>query len=396
MQSHSMRKAKLTELLESVYASSERLMESNERINQFVAFIDSGYSMDSVPVPPSEGEFAHVFFELAMSRIKVRKKFNLWRKLWLDSYSASFSTPEIIGRYRSERLRGNRIIDLGSGAGMQAIMFSAGSSVIAVEENYQRFLLSKINANAYSVKIKFVKDDAINFLQGFSGSGDILYSDPLRTWSGKSTRLLSPDPYAIRRRALRTHNHYVFDLPPRTPIENIWKEDEAEYISLNHRLIRLTEYSRDLSRSRSSAVMFPGPIILSGYPSAVKFLRCGSYRYLNLPDEALVAAGLLRELDKYGEFCKISNDDRRLILGSREKPVGLFPGETYEVLTSGNSIHIKEAIEKMKPLRVYLRFKVEPEKYYSIVSGFLSKPGSGDAVYLFRDKDRFVLTKKVS
>ena len=62
-----------------------------------------------------------IVFDLAISRIRAESKFSNYEKIWLDSYSSRYSTPEIVASYRSERLKGNQIVDIGSGAGMQSI-----------------------------------------------------------------------------------------------------------------------------------------------------------------------------------------------------------------------------------------------------------------------------------
>lgn len=67
----------------------------NSQIEYAIQQIDRGVS-----VPDS------VVSEFARARIRVRKKYSKWDKLFFDKYSAMYSTPENIGRYRASRITG--------------------------------------------------------------------------------------------------------------------------------------------------------------------------------------------------------------------------------------------------------------------------------------------------
>ncbi|EQD31940.1 methyltransferase, partial [mine drainage metagenome] len=180
--------------------------------------------------------------------------------MWLDPYSARYSTPENVAMYRSERLSGNQIIDIGSGAGMQSIFFSKNSKVIGLEINKTRNLMSNLNAEAFAWnKPTFIRGD-FNDLKITDFEEPIIFSDPLRPVleSERETNSLSPNPESIYDSYGEISENFVFDLPPQMERNKIkFTNFESEYISVNGVLNRFTIYLGNLIKKRFSAVMLP-------------------------------------------------------------------------------------------------------------------------------------------
>ena len=115
----------------------------NNEINNIVNLIGNGYDKNTLSKRYSKNfEF---LYEFAKSRIKIKNKFSGYKFLFMDYYSSMYSTPEIIGKYRSEKLKDNDIVDIGAGSGMQSIMLSLNSDVTGIEKDRSRYLMSNIN-----------------------------------------------------------------------------------------------------------------------------------------------------------------------------------------------------------------------------------------------------------
>ena len=164
-------------------------------INKAVDKIREGRSADIIgkelKLSASESK---IIFDLSISRLRSESKFTNYEKIWLDGYSSRYSTPESVAMYRSERLKGNRIIDIGSGAGIQSIFFARNSKVAGIEIDKVRYLLSLLNSKAYDWEMpSFINNDFhkenIDVLHP-----SIIFSDPLRaeTEAERNIRSLLP------------------------------------------------------------------------------------------------------------------------------------------------------------------------------------------------------------
>ena len=98
----------------------------DRRIDGIVDLIDRGYDSKSIMKNAGKHGGSEMTFliEIARSRVRTRGKFSRSNRLWLDDYTARYSTPEAVARYRAQRISGETILDIGSGGGMQAIFFS--------------------------------------------------------------------------------------------------------------------------------------------------------------------------------------------------------------------------------------------------------------------------------
>src|SRR5688500_12753574 len=77
----------------------------------------------------------------------------------LDEEGRYSLTPEIIALEMAERVHGKHVVDLGAGAGGNAIGFArAGCTVTAIEQDAKRLALARHNARCYGVEsqIRFV------------------------------------------------------------------------------------------------------------------------------------------------------------------------------------------------------------------------------------------------
>lgn len=372
--------------------------DANSVMDDIIAMILEGYNRESILDKISgHTEYPFELYDFARSRVTVRRKFTQWNRLWFDSYSCSYSTPEYIGLYRSERLKGSKLFDLGSGAGMQAIMFSKFSDVSAVERNETRMMMASLNALEYRAKVDFSTADVFKFLDsGKIGTDSTIFSDPLRARDDSGNVTLTPDIELLKRKLEHVTGRFVFDLPPLTPVSSIGRENEAEYISSEGSLVRLTEYSKKIMESPSTAVMFPSGRVIRGERREAAFAENENPRYVAVPDVSLVASSLSYKVEDYGEFFLCHRDRRRLVLGSKREPDGEFPGDIYSVAGTGTMGQVKDMIKRERPSRIYLRYSVEPGQYYRIVNEMNPTPGSGDPLYIFHLQNGYTLSSKIA
>jgi predicted RNA methylase len=97
----------------------------------------------------------------------------------LDEEGRYSLTPEIIALEMAQRVSGQQVVDLGAGAGGNAIGFArAGCTVTAIEQDAKRLALALHNARCYGVEsqIRFIHADGITLLPELSAS--LLFVDP--------------------------------------------------------------------------------------------------------------------------------------------------------------------------------------------------------------------------
>jgi hypothetical protein len=375
-----------------------KLRDANLEVNSLAEQIRNGYSIKNAQVDPMYSKVREFLFSIAKSRIRVEDKFTLFDRVWLDEYSASYSTPEIIGKYRAGRISSRNIIDFGAGACMQAIMFSEHNDVTAIEENPLRANLGRLNAKAYSCNdVEIITGDVNTYITN-TGQVDItVFADPLRL-SGreeKTFETLKPNPQRIIQELGTKVSGYVIDLPPLFPEKNIPLAGEREYVSLNGRISRFSLYSEDLSKTERSAVILPGSRRIEGTRDKIEYAHSEKPgRFLVVPDPALTYAELVNAVFDPSVYSEFTKDNRRLVLTADTMLRDTATGETFEVLGSSTEINAKKELEKLKPAKVIPRFSVNPEEYYEYTRSLSDPLWMGESIYLFRSNDRIVLAKK--
>ena len=389
----------IPEFLDMLVENANERRSVSRKINEVSDKIREGYHLKDLKIQGLPEKLKEFIFDLARSRIRAEDKFSLGNEVWLDSYSASYSTPEIAGRYRAGRIKNRSIVDLGAGAGMQTVFFSENNDVIAVEIDPVRSRLAKLNAIAYERKgISIKNEDVFSFIGSSKDDFDVVFSDPLRTAgdSEKTMDSLVPNPLKILEKCDISKTDFAFDLPPLFPENNLRIGGEHEYISINGLLNRFTLYSEGLSHSRRTAVMLPQNIIIRGEKQDLRFEETGKpMRYLFLPDPALLHAGLVQQVYDVSGFKLFSMDTRRLVLTGDTLPKTRGTGEIYSVIETSNNANLKEEIEKLEPGKIIPRFAIDSNSYYDYVRKQSNPLWVGESIYLFRKDGIFCLARKI-
>ncbi|MEM0158403.1 MAG: hypothetical protein QW812_02700 [Thermoplasmataceae archaeon] len=363
-------------------------------VDRIIQMLRNGLTMNSVikevESPRRVTEFC---FNLARSRLEVKDKFAHWDRLWFDSYTASYSTPEVVASYRAKRLSGENILDAGCGAGIQAIYFSLeGSETVAVEKDIGRYYMSRINAGVMGAKLKIVRGDVTALDPSSLNKISLIFSDPERPPSQieRDLQHLIPSPGVIMSHFKTVTEDFVFDIPPQMRWNKIDMDGEKEYISVSGRLNRLTVYLGRFRRSDVSAVMLPSGMRFQGKPDCSENNQSGQVkRYLYVVDPSLVYACLWKQLEN-GSVDYLGKDDRRIILTSEEL-IGSFPGERFQVVSAGSDI--KDILKGAPVGRIFPRYS--STDYYTLKRELEGLTGGGPDGHVFRLPGKFVLAVKL-
>ncbi|WMT52246.1 MAG: hypothetical protein RE471_05035 [Ferroplasma sp.] len=382
----------LEKFLERVYQSRKFYEYVNGEIDNIVQMIRDGYGPETIN--KSRNPDFKLLLEFARSRIRVSRKFSHSEQLFLDHYSSMYSTPEIVGKYRSERLKGNSIIDAGSGAGMQDIMFSSNSKITGIEMDRSRYFMSMLNRIPYDSSADFINEDFFRYKGDFTGK--IIFSDPLRPQNSREKYFsqLSPNPMDIIDNA-HGITGYAIDLPPHIKWENIPLKGEKEYISINGNLNRLTLYSTSLSTAESTAVILPQNIKISGIPAELNKKPEPEYTgmdYLILPDISVIYARLLNNIVD-PDWPLLYSDSRRYIFAGNSYNSS-FPGRQYSIIDYSENLEIERILERIDAGKVFFRLSMDPDETY-LYKNRLEKNLSGNKnVYIFKVGRRYIITEE--
>ncbi|MHB1708282.1 MAG: hypothetical protein ACYCT2_02255 [Thermoplasmataceae archaeon] len=373
----------------------------DRRIDGIVDLIDRGHDSKSIVKNAGKHVGGEITFliEIARSRVQTRGKFSRSNRLWLDNYTARYSTPEAVARYRAQRISGETILDIGSGGGMQDIFFSESNTVKGLEKNRTRFLESQINAEVYGAKnLELINSEWPGLESNGSDLKDaLIFSDPLRESGSKERELkdLIPSPADIIRNYSGITEKFAFDIPPQIRRDKLGIDAETEYISVNGSLNRLTLYCGPLKSAESSAVILPAGMRISGEYELPNFQHGEKVLdFIELPDPSLIYAGLVNKVKKLGDFRILREDKRRIVLTSAVPPEEPFPGKIYRNLAVCQIDEIQEKLTEIGAGKIYPRFEIQPEQYYAMKNR-LEAGASGDReIFIFRVDTGYVLSEQ--
>ena len=374
--------------------------EANARIDKIIDLMRSGHSIKAIMDQSGSSKSAsNLYTEIAKARINIEKKFRNWNRLWMDLYSSSFSTPEIVGDYRAGRIKQKNVMDVGSGSGMQAISFSKfADRVTGIEINSERYEMSIMNSEvSMRNNIKFVWGDYSRIIYNIEvGSDTAVFSDPLRIKPGPDgTRNLIPPPEIIYRALKNKTENFIFDLPPLMKQDQITVQGEREYISVEGKLQRLTLYTGENAESETSAVMMPQGRRFTGKPGIPDFISAedpGEYIYL--PDVSLIYSGLLYK-SVPADLKILGKDSRRTLLTGNEDYSPDFPGETYSVICRSGFSDLERDVKKYGGKRVFFRFEIETDSYYELKNSIEKNLHGETDIYVFRNDNGLILAEKI-
>ena len=332
--------------------------------------------------------------EMARNRLKAKLKYSRWDKLFLDSYSLSYSTPEEVANYRAKLLKGKKILDVGCGAGLQSIMLSEYSNVAGFDISKERVLMASLNNRVYGTSAVFKEGNGLE-LEIQPQEYDLIFSDPLRPNGSKERKLeeLEPNPLEIMKKYAGEVESFVFDLPPFMDKEKLSHiPGVLEYLSVGGKLSRLTLYSSKTEGRLLRATILPSEASIEADSSEVPNTTDKIGKFLLVPDDALFYSSL------YGNYCNklgiglLWTEKRKAIFSSDSKIAG-FLGETYETIEVCDQNRLLESNFLKEYGKVFFRYS--PEDYYLEKKKIeKSMHGSGN-LYIFKKGSQLILSKRV-
>ena len=374
-------------------------VDMEKEIEKAIVLIRRGYSKDRIIKKIHKNFDAEEIYEIAKCRIKIKDKFSK-KELYFDTYGLRYSTPEIIGRYRAERIKDYRIADISCGVGMQAIFFACTNrEVLCVDIDKRRIEYAKRNAEAYGVKnMKFISGDCCSDeIYNIAKNYDIIFSDPARKEEEKERNLrnLLPSPLKIMEKYGK--RDYIFDLPPQISQDKIPEGWEKEYISLNGSIRRLTAYVGTLYRVDRRAVALPSGEILESNEEDTFTLKSEFSDYVYIVDEAPYYAHLLGELEKkYSGLWYVATGKRRTLASSHNLIKSPFL-RAFKVLDYSKDLEdIIKFLQKENFGKVTLRMSLDPREYWKIRGRIERELNGEDKASLFYINGFYVAAKDVT
>ena len=387
-----------TEILDfllELESDDDKVRKADQACNLIAGLLAEGYNENTIVRKYSGNiKFINAVIEFAKSRNSVMKKFSRYDRLWLDRYSASYSTPEDVGIYRSLKLAGKNIADLGSGAGMQAIFLSMNSSVTGIEIDKSRYIMSLLNNRAYGTKCNFMNADATE-VRNVLEKHDTVYSDPLRSRFSMERNIqdLEPSPIKIMSLYKEKIGNFVFDLPPMIRKEKLAQfNGELEYLSVDGRMGRLTLYICEGEEKKLSAVSLPSGKTFSSHSIESPQITKNEEKYIFLPDASLFYS------DLHGNYCnsvgiKLLQKEVRKAIYTGDSPIGGFMGEIFRVERKCSFSLLKETLDDMNAGKAIIRY--ETPDYYGTRNELEKNLEGSNDVHIFKLDDTALLSVKL-
>ncbi|MGP6219772.1 hypothetical protein [Caldiplasma sukawensis] len=370
--------------------SEQNIKKTEIKIKEAMNMIISGYSREKIVHSFKNVEEGNVYYEIAKQRLRVKKKYSKWESLWFDSYSASYSTPENVGMYRSEILSGNKIVDIGCGAGMQSIFFSFNSKVRGIEIDRKRALMAVLNNKAYDGKVNVEQG---NGLEVSVSRDEIIFSDPLRSVNAEERRMedLIPSPLELIDKFDGRALGFVFDLPPMMKEKhlNVLK-GEREYISENGNISRLTIYSIE-GKEGITAVMLDKDVRFHREIIEMPKTTSSLKKYIYITDGAMFYSGLHGNHANEKGLSLIFKDNRRAFYTSDH--LADFYGDRYLIMVETDYFKLINELKRLNAGKVFFRYPIED--YYTSKKNIEKELLGNQNVYILKFNQKLLLCKKV-
>lgn len=375
--------------------------EFEKVIEMCVKMIREGYKRDKIfsRIPSKYDKYE--VYEIARCRINIKSKFSR-KNLFFDSEGLRYSTPEIVGLYRANKIRNLRIADVSCGCGMQAIFFSlTNEKVLGIDLNPKRIKYAQLNAFIYGVEnIEFKVMDALSReCVEITKEYDLIFSDPSREASEKERKLesLSPSPLKIIEKY--GERRYLFDLPPQIRRDKIPKKWNLEYLSLNLKINRLSAIVDESCEGLVSAVALPSGAKIEGNrndDSEIVLEKNILAEFIYEVDECIYYSGLLSKLlDMLNECWYISIGKRRTLMSSERLIENAFL-RPYRLVGYASSIHnIVEILRKHEFGRVTPRIPIDPSQYWNFRNSIERKLEGTKKAYIFRVGDKYLICETI-
>ena len=158
--------------------------------------LESDLSRIALSKSPFENVSSRELAEQLDGRKRAKKKLALWYQnpsiFYPPKLSMEQCSSELTALYKSQLIRGNAVIDLTGGFGVDAYYFSnKAKKVLHVEQNEELSTIAQHNAGILgATNIQFKHAESLEFLKNTTETFDTIYIDPSRRIESKKVFLL--------------------------------------------------------------------------------------------------------------------------------------------------------------------------------------------------------------
>jgi len=303
-----------------------------------------------------------------MKKLEEGQKHSKEHRLVASKEDLRWATNELVADWRAERLKCDRIADVGCGIGLQAMSFAKKcSSVIAIDIDGEKIKNAKANAKKLNFKnIDFLEGDALAPAVHEKAKGcQAVFLDPERSPTAEARDIdgMKPDIKEFLTWYSDITSNIAIEFPPQ--IQDLPLDCEREYASVDGKLNRLTLYFGGLKKCERSAVALPaGESIQKGKGAIVRAAEIG--RYVYEADHAVQKAGLIGELTAL-TGAGVIHEGKYVFLTSRELVRSAFFKASYRVLDTCkfDLDRMRESLKKNGAEKALIRYEVSPEEYWN-------------------------------
>jgi hypothetical protein len=345
---------------------------------------------------------------LSISKARLRSKESDSKHIgdlkYFNESDLRFSTPLSVAKYRASRLKCNKIVDLCSGISIQSAAFSNEcKEVHAFEIDKRKVEYSKRNFSKIK-NLRFYDGDILSekVIQLVNEiKPDIIFCDPQRLESEAQRNIASITPDLINLLEIysKITPNLSIELPPQISKEELnhlkqFGEFEAEYLSMNNKLNRLTLYFNDLKKADISVADISGIKLEKNNKSKVKTQET-PLEYVYEVSTAIIKAGLEKELaEKLDAFILEGTEEGKVLLTSELLAKNKFScafSKVYKIVKLSRGF--EETVNFLKRSdygKVVLKFKIDPKDYWKEREKYQRQLRGRQQAVLFRlDNKRF-------
>ncbi len=318
-----------------------------------------------------------------------------------DDEGLRVATPIPIAKSKAERLSNETIADLGSGIGVQSIVFSYYFHKVYSVERTGRIRYAKRNAKKFGIRnIEFIKGDALNesVIKKLKDV-DVIFSDPSRPVRKGEWDLedLSPSPLKIIK--YYKNDAFVFDIPVQMRMNKLDDEWEKEYISLDGEIKRLSIYLGKVKNYDRSALILPEGIRVIYNPQIERKINVMDepLDYVYDVDPAIQYAELLPEIIReMGDLYLLLKDKKRCFLTSKNFKEKEYFRSIYVIdFYAENMNALIQKLRENNAGKIYLRYNVNADEYYIIKEKIEKNLQGKEKYYIFRFKEKFYVGREI-
>lgn len=304
--------------------------------------------------PPDQlGSFAPQVADQILSRQKAKRKLDSWTGnfdlILPPPLSIEQASSEKTATYKKSILKGNRLIDLTGGMGVDTLALSENFvQTTYVEQQVELAQIFEHNRKILGAQIEVVTNDAVSFLEKFSTSNKsstAIYIDPARRDESKDKVFnledCSPNIVALLPRLRKCCNQVLIKLSPfldiKLILQSIPNVKEIHVVSIKNEckeLLILVDFSfENEPKIKTINIGDPDQVYDFSFSEELssESLFGISDHYILEPNSSILKAGAFNKVSADFGVTKLHPNTH---LYSSESQIEGWPGRTFEVIES--------------------------------------------------------------